>query len=153
MPDVELREIHPAGDEALARELLALQHAAYAVEAALIGDDRIPPLAEDLDGLRAAPLRWLGARSGGRLTGALAWSEDGGALDLERLVVDPGRARQGIGRALVTELLGRGGSRPVVVATGRDNTPARALYEGLGFAVTGEREVLTGLWVTSYRRG
>ncbi|WP_422734286.1 GNAT family N-acetyltransferase [Micromonospora sp. WMMD558] len=53
--------IRPDADEALARSVLAVQHAAYAVEAALIGDDRIPPLHETVTDLRAAPLRWLAA--------------------------------------------------------------------------------------------
>ena len=40
---MELRDVTPADDGELARTLLRVQHAAYAVEAALIGDDRIPP--------------------------------------------------------------------------------------------------------------
>jgi predicted GNAT family acetyltransferase len=51
----------------------------------------------------------------------------------------------------VRSVLGAAGARPTVVATGRDNTPARALYERLGFTPTGDREVLPGLWVTGYR--
>ena len=47
-------EVRPGADETLARSLLAVQHAAYAVEAALIGDDRIPPLHETLADLSAA---------------------------------------------------------------------------------------------------
>ncbi|WP_341716355.1 hypothetical protein QQG74_20350 [Micromonospora sp. FIMYZ51] len=58
---MKIREIEPGDDERLAQALLSIQHAAYAVEASIIGDDRIPPLHETLDGLRAAPLRWLGA--------------------------------------------------------------------------------------------
>ncbi|MGK5114253.1 MULTISPECIES: GNAT family N-acetyltransferase [unclassified Geodermatophilus] len=146
--------IDPAADDALARELLAVQAAAYAVEAALIGDDRIPPLREDLDGLRGAGLAWLGALGeDGRLAGALGWSDDGAVLDVERLVVAPTGLRRGTATALVRALLGRAGPRPAVVATGRDNVPARALYERLGFVRTGDREVLPGLWVTAYRHG
>ncbi|WP_199506095.1 GNAT family N-acetyltransferase [Geodermatophilus sp. TF02-6] len=131
-----------------------MQSAAYAVEARLLGDDRIPALHEDLDGLRGAGLAWLGAVDGdGRLAGALAWSEDGGVLDVERLVVAPALARRGVGTALVRALLDRAGERPAVVATGRDNAPARALYERLGFVRTGDREVAPGLWVTTYRHG
>ena len=43
---VALGPLDPAGDAALAGDLLRLQHEAYAGEAALIGDDRIPPLRE-----------------------------------------------------------------------------------------------------------
>ena len=128
-----------------------MQREAYAVEAALIGDDRIPPLHEDLAALRAAPLRWTGVVRDGELAGALAWTDEGDVLDVHRLVVAPSSARRGIGSALVRSVLAAAGPRPTVVATGRDNAPARALYERLGFERTGDREVLPGLWVTGYR--
>ncbi|MFI7575247.1 GNAT family N-acetyltransferase [Micromonospora sp. NPDC049497] len=144
--------VRPDTDEALARSLLAVQHAAYAVEAALIGDDRIPPLHETLADLSAAPLRWLGARVDGRLLGAIAWTEDAAVVDIDRLVVDPAAHRRGVGRALVTAVLDRAGSRRVLVATGRANRPARRLYETLGFAAATEEEVVPGLWITRYAR-
>lgn len=143
--------LDPRSDAVLAAELLALQHEAYAVEAGLLGDDRIPPLHEDVAGLRAAPLRWAGVRAGGRLAGALAWTDEGDLVDVHRLVVASAAARRGIGSGLVRWLLGEAGGRPTVVATGRDNAPARALYERLGFVATGDREVVPGLWVTGYR--
>jgi ribosomal protein S18 acetylase RimI-like enzyme len=37
-----------------------------------------------------------------------------------------------------------------VVSTGRDNVPARALYEGLGFTPQGEAEPVPGLWIVHY---
>ena len=52
--DVYKRQVPARADK-----LLALQHAAYAIEAELIGDDRIPPLHEDEAGLIAAGLSWL----------------------------------------------------------------------------------------------
>ncbi|WP_158244843.1 GNAT family N-acetyltransferase [Verrucosispora sp. ts21] len=147
---MEIREIAPGGDESLARALLTVQHAAYAVEAAIIGDDRIPPLHETLDEVRAAPLRWLGAFQEHRLIAAIGWSQDDSVVDIERLVVDPAVHRRGAGRALVGAVLASAGHRRAVVATGRDNRPARRLYEGLGFVRTGEVEVIPGLWITQY---
>ena len=38
----------------------------------------------------------------------------------------------------------------VQVATGRDNAPARRLYESFGFVHTEDQEVLTGLWLARY---
>ncbi|WP_170223684.1 GNAT family N-acetyltransferase [Nonomuraea turkmeniaca] len=138
-------------DESLGAELLALQKAAYAVEAAIIKDDRIPPLHESLAGLRAQPLRWLGAvDEDGRLAGAVAWEETDDEVDVNRLIVHPSALRRGIGRALVKEVLVRAGTRRVVVSTGRDNAPARRLYEGLGFVPAGETEVIPGLWIADY---
>jgi ribosomal protein S18 acetylase RimI-like enzyme len=73
-----------------------------------------------------------------------------GVLDLHRLVVDPSCAQRGLGRALVQHLLDAHPDRPAVVSTGRDNAPARRLYEGLGFAEVGTVEVLPGLQVVRY---
>jgi ribosomal protein S18 acetylase RimI-like enzyme len=147
---VLLAEISPA-DEPLGGELLALQKAAYAVEAAIIKDDRIPPLHESLADLRAQPLQWLGAvDEDGRLAGAVAWEETDDEMDINRLIVHPSALRHGIGRALVKEVLARAGARRVVVSTGRDNAPARRLYEGLGFGPAGEVEVIPGLWIANY---
>jgi ribosomal protein S18 acetylase RimI-like enzyme len=142
---VERRD--PAGDPGLAARLLEIQHAAYAIEARLIGDDRIPPLSEDVDALVGAGLDWLVATGEGGVLGALALTEDGGGIGIDRLVVDPAVARRGVGRALVAAVLADADGRPVTVSTGRGNTPARRLYARAGFRESGEREVLPGLWV------
>ncbi|MGH2351429.1 MAG: GNAT family N-acetyltransferase [Chloroflexota bacterium] len=145
-----IREVVPAADTELARALLRVQRAAYAVEAALIQDDRIPPLQEDLDELRQAPLRWLVAVIDDQLSGAVAWAEEVDELDTDRLIVAPSAHRRGIGLALVGEVLRRAGTRRTTVSTARGNSPARALYERLGFSQVNDREVIAGLWVTHY---
>lgn len=145
-----IRDLAPTADNDLARDLLELQRAAYAREAALIGDDRIPPLHEALEDLVRAPLGWIGAFAGDQLVGALAYQDEADHLDVDRLVVDTRVHRRGVGSALVSEALRRAGPRSAVVSTGRDNHPARALYERLGFFKTGEEEALPGLWVVRY---
>ncbi len=140
----------PAGDIELAGALLRIQHAAYAVEARLIGDDRIPPLHETLDDLRAAPLTWLAASVDGTVVGAVAWTEEPDTLDIDRLLVSPSAHRQGVGSALVRAVLSRATGRRTLVSTGRDNRPARALYERLGFTHTHDDEVIPRLWIAHY---
>jgi len=185
---VALEPLHPAGDLDLARRLVALQRRSYAIEAELIGDDRIPLLGETVDQLQRAGLRWLGAvvapdSPGGRCTpgaddaaargvpaagglradgsaavgervlaGAIAYTDEAGATDIHRLVVDPVWLRRGIGRTLVTAVLAGAAGRAATVSTGRDNPPARALYERLGFGWVADAEVLPGLWVAHYLR-
>ncbi|MGY1699002.1 GNAT family N-acetyltransferase [Geodermatophilus sp. SYSU D00766] len=143
----------PARDPVLAARLLEVQHAAYAVEARLIGDDRIPALHEDLAGLTAAGLCWLVARDGATVLGALGRRCTDHGVDVDRLVVDPAVARRGTGRALVAAALADAAGRRVTVSTGRDNVPARRLYAQAGFRETGEREVLPGLWVVDAVHG
>ncbi|WP_326825954.1 GNAT family N-acetyltransferase [Streptosporangium sp. NBC_01756] len=146
---MRIADMTPDGG-ALGQDLLAIQHAAYAVEAKLIEDDRIPPLHETLEELRAERLTWLGAFDGDRLVGAVAWSETARMVDIDRLVVDPGMHRRGVGGALVREVMTRAGDRRVVVATGRANVPARTLYVRLGFGEVEDVEVIPGLWITRY---
>lgn len=139
--------VEPSGDRELAERLLAIQHAAYRVEASVIGDDRIPALHEDLAALRAAPLGWLGAYDRDRLIGAVAWTEEADAVDIDRLIVDPTMHRRGAGRLLVQAVLARAGRRRTTVSTGRANLPARTLYRQLGFQRLDDAEPVPGLWV------
>lgn len=133
---------------ARAEELVRLQKLAYAVEARLIGDDRIPQLYEQPDELVAEELTWLIATTDGEIVGALAFSVDDGLIDIERLVVSPDHHRRGIGKRLVCSVPpGR-----AVVSTGRDNAPARGLYGGLGFIHVHDDEVLPGLWISGFER-
>lgn len=138
----------PDLEDTVAAELVRLQRAAYAVEAALVGDDRIPPLHEGPADLRAARLRWFVVREAAGLVAAVGFTEHDGEVDIDRLVVHPSQHRRGLGRRLVERLL-RDAER-AVVATGRDNAPARGLYAALGFDHRGDREVLDGLWVSEY---
>lgn len=138
-------------DHDVAARLLAMQHAAYAHEAELIGFAGIPPLHETLAELVARPLTWLGAYDGERLAGAVAWSFAGdGALDIDRLFVDPALGRRGHGAALIDAVLGLG--RRTIVSTGTRNRPARMLYESRGFTGAGTRGISPGVTVTQYER-
>lgn len=140
-------------DPAVALGVLELQRASYAIEAALIGDDRIPMLTETLEELRAAGLAWLGVTDAEGLAGALSWRilEDG-TVDIHRLVVAPRALRRGLASALLDALDADYPGRPVLVSTGSANEPALALYRARGFHPTTEREVIPGLWITELER-
>lgn len=144
-------ERFPREDLQLAHALLGVQQAAYAVEAALIGDDRIPSLHESVEELQAAKLLWLVVSLDGDIVGAVAWSESDDEIDIDRLIVAPPAHRRGIGSTLVSEVMHRAGTRRIMVSTGRENAPARALYERLGFEKVEDEEVLPGLTVTRYQ--
>ncbi|RZT07858.1 acetyltransferase (GNAT) family protein [Kribbella sp. VKM Ac-2569] len=140
-------------DRALAERLLTIQHAAYAVEAELIGFDGIPPLQEDLDGLMSSTELWLGRYDGTHLVGAVAYElPDARTVEISRLIVDPAHARRGHGRALLDHL-DRIEPRPVsLVSTGSANLPAVNLYKSRGYATVGEVEVAPGIYITQFRR-
>jgi ribosomal protein S18 acetylase RimI-like enzyme len=140
-------------DRALAERLLTIQHAAYAVEAELIGFDGIPPLQEDLDGLMSSTELWLGRYDGTLLVGAVAYElPDEDTVEISRLIVDPAHARRGHGRALLDHL-DRFEPRPVsLVSTGSANLPAVNLYKSRGYTTAGEVEVAPGIYITQFRR-
>lgn len=143
-----IRSFAPTEPAAAAR-VVEIQRAAYRLEAELMGFDAIPTLHETAQDVRGSALQWLGSFTGGRLVGVIAWQVEGTTLVIDRLAVDPSFARQGRGRALVNALPQ---ADRIAVSTGTANAPARSLYESLGFATCGEREVAPGITVTTYER-
>jgi ribosomal protein S18 acetylase RimI-like enzyme len=142
-----------AVDDGLAREVLALQREAYAVEAALIGSDGIPALTETLEHLRDAGETWLGVFDAAGLCGAVAWQRlDDDTIDICRLIVAPRAFRGGVATALLDELDRRHPANPMIVSTGSGNEPALALYRRRGFHPVRQREAVPGLLVTELAR-
>jgi len=79
------------------------------------------------------------------------------AFELWGVYVDPLMKRTGVGRALAafceTEARARGKSEITLLVL-RDNAPARAFYEALGFAPDGKEQFLDALGAveTRYRK-
>ena len=142
----------PASDPYFAVTLLHLQKSSYALEAELLGDDRIAPLQEDEIGLTAWRGRWLTAWEGVELVGAVAWWEADDRVEIEKIMVSPTVMRRGIASALLGRVLDRASGRDVLASTGRSNTPAVSLYAKHGFGIEAEEEVPPGIWVTRLRR-
>lgn len=137
-------------DPAVASRVVEIQRAAYAVEAALIGYDDIPPLRESAaDVAIRTDLEWVGSHEGERLVGIVGWSLSDGTVHIDRMAVHPDCARLGHGSALLTAIPA---SHDAIVSTGADNSPARAFYERHGFSWTGDREVVPGLVISNYER-
>lgn len=133
-----------------ATRLLQLQHDAYASEAALIEDDRIPPLHESERDLVSAQLLWIATFNAELVVGAVGYTISNDVVHIDRLMIDPKYHRQGLGRALVTTIVAR--ADQAVVSTGTKNTPARKLYESLDFKHDTDFEPVPGLWVSQYSR-
>jgi GNAT superfamily N-acetyltransferase len=149
MPHQDVESLDLA-DPTTAAAVLMLQHSAYRVEADLIEFDGIPPLHESLEDLVAAPLHWIGVRTGvGELVGALAYTIDDESLDIDRLVISPDRFRNGYGSALVRAL---DPGLTITVSTGSANAPAHRFYATHGFVTTFEEEVVPGLMATHFER-
>jgi ribosomal protein S18 acetylase RimI-like enzyme len=113
--------------------VLAVQRAAYAIEAELIGYPDLPPLHETLAALQATEEElWL-CEEGDALVGVVGLEHDEDEMVIARLFVAPAFFRRGIGSALVAQALTQAGGRRVRVGTGARNAPALALYARFGF--------------------
>lgn len=141
----------PALDDAFAAALLTLQRAAYALEAELVGDDRLPPLHEDGPGLAAWRGRWCTAWDGVDLVGAIAWDHHDGHVDIAKVMVRPDALRRGIATALLDHVRREAGARDIFVTTGRDNHPAVSLWARHGFRAEQDDQVPPGIWTTRFR--
>lgn len=140
-------------DRAVADRVLAIQRAAYRVEADLVGYDTIPPLTESLAELRARPLIFLGARCDEVLAGVLGYARGGDTVDIDRLAVDPAFFRRGLAGRLLRELFVRErDAGRFLVSTGLGNDPAVRLYERFGFEVVGADEPVPGARVVRLER-
>jgi ribosomal protein S18 acetylase RimI-like enzyme len=142
---------HRAPD--VAAELMAVQRAAYRVEADLIGYQGLPGLAEGPAEIAGLDLTVLAVRDdGGELLGLLGYGRDDGVVDIDRLAVAPAAFRRGVGRALVGAVHDReADARRFKVSTGSDNTPAVALYTSMGYLPVGSK-VIEGCPVTRFAR-
>jgi len=122
-------------DPDVAARIHAVQMAAYAQEAGVLGVTDFPPLSRTIDDLRDGPERFLVAMAGGEIIGAIGLEpgEEAGTLHIGSLVVAPSRQREGVGRALVGAAIAEARGIAVTVSTGARNGPAIALYRGFGF--------------------
>lgn len=136
-------------DGVVAAQVLGVQRAAYQVEADLVGSTDIPPLQESLTELMAAPVCWRGIRVDDEVVAAIAFTQEGNTIDIDRLIVAPGRMRSGYGSALVSSL---DVGAAIVVSTGSENRPACDFYLRHGFVEAGQSEPVPGLSVTHFQR-
>jgi GNAT superfamily N-acetyltransferase len=136
-------------DPEIAAQVLAVQQAAYRVEADLIGSSDIPQLHETLDQLIAAPVQWHGISDDGHVVAAIAFTIAGDEIDIDRLVVVPDALRRGFGSALVAAL---DAAATITVSTGTLNHPARAFYLSHGFVECGRTRPVPSIEVTHFIR-
>jgi GNAT superfamily N-acetyltransferase len=125
--------------------VLAVQHAAYAVEAEVIGYPELPPAHETLASLQACGEElWL-CEEDGELLGGVGLEGGEEELLIARLFVAPSAFRGGVGAALVHKALAEAAGRRVRVGTAAANAPALALYERLGFSRDREYDAAPGV--------
>jgi ribosomal protein S18 acetylase RimI-like enzyme len=152
-------------DAAIAARIHAVQMAAYAQEAALLGVTDFPPLRRTVADIQADTASFTGAFVDGVLAGVISIEAEPAdtsrpstvpeitVAQITALVVDPPYQRRGVARRLLRHVLDAHAGRAMTVSTGADNGPARALYAAHGFVETARRTVTpAGLVVVTLRR-
>jgi GNAT superfamily N-acetyltransferase len=122
-------------ERAVAEGIHAVQMAAYAQEARLLGAKHFPPLERTVEDIQASDEAFFGVLEEGRIIGALSvWpDEEPGAMNISSLVVAPHRQHQGIGRLLLAAALEQWRHVVLTVSTVAKNAPALSLYAKFGF--------------------
>jgi GNAT superfamily N-acetyltransferase len=130
IPRLSLPRRIPASGEGTLAEIAAVDDEAFGASWCL-------DPAAIVDACRATPRsRVRGVRREGRLVAFAVSGRAGRDGYLQRLAVDPGHQRRGLGRMLVVDALRwctRQGARRMLVNTHVDNGAALALYQHLGF--------------------
>jgi len=139
-------------DKQVAETVLRVQRLGYRIEADLIGFEDIPPLHETMEDILKSEEIFIGYFVDDILAGLLSYIVEDAILDIGRLVVHPDYFRRGIGKELVQYLANSEGLEKIIVSTGALNSPARQLYERLGFKLVEEILLPEGVQIASYEK-
>jgi ribosomal protein S18 acetylase RimI-like enzyme len=141
-------------DEVTTERILAIQQAAYRIEAELIGFYEIPPLFDTKELLLKSGETFYGAIIDGVIAGIIACELKPQTLDICRLGVYPDYFRRGVASALLhyIEATAYPDQTHFSVSTGAKNLPARRLYENHGFVLLQEYPVEPGLLMAFYEK-
>ncbi len=135
----------------IAKEILAVQTAAYKVESKIIDYENIPPLKEDYLHIQSSEETFLGIYSTNRLAAVISYLKTADSIEICRLVVHPSLFGQGLATKLLLHLFLKNANY-ITVCTAAKNTPALRLYNKLGFTIKQSFEVDKGLQLVKLER-
>ena len=116
-----------------AQNIRRVFQASYRVEAQLLGAINFPPLSRMLDEFYNCSNDFVGYYASHKLVAVIEMKNELSNMHIQSLVVDPDYFRKGIARKLIAFVLDHYDTNQFTVETGRDNIPARKLYEGFEF--------------------
>ena len=123
--------LHTQKDQAEA--IRAVFQISYKVEAELLGAASFPPLYRPLEEFYNCPNDFIGYHVDEKLVAVVEIKNEENSMHIQSLVVDPEFFRRGIARKLIEFVLQHYAVKQFTVETGKDNGPARKLYESFGF--------------------
>ena len=99
------------------------------------GGPNFPPLSRPIEDFYNCPNDFVGYYEDHKLVAVVEMKNEASSMHIQSLVVDPAYFRRGIARKLIEFVLEHYAITQFTVETGRDNGPARKLYEGFGFVL------------------
>ncbi|MBW4507575.1 MAG: GNAT family N-acetyltransferase [Scytonematopsis contorta HA4267-MV1] len=119
----------------VAESIHAIQMAAYAQEAKLLGAKLFPPLQRTIKDVQKSTENFFVAIDEDAIVGAISTQpdEEPNALKIASLVVSPSYQRWGIGKQLLAVVVASYSNKLIAVTTGVKNAPALALYAQFDF--------------------
>lgn len=127
-----------------AAEILDLQKVAYQSEAAIYGDDAVPPLMQTLEEMQGdlQEKTVLKAVIDGQIVGSVRAYPEGGTCHIGRLIVAPEYQNRGIGTRLMNEIEGLfGQAQRFELFTGHRSERNLYLYQKLGYRICRQQEL------------
>ena len=135
-----------------AQNIRRLFQCSYKVEALLLGAINFPPLSRPLEEFYNCPNDFVGYYEDHKLVAAVEMKNEVSSMHIQSLVVDPNYFRKGIARKLIAFVLDHYDAHEFTVETGRDNAPARKLYEGFDFILEKSYTATEKIIKVRYRR-
>lgn len=123
----------PHKEEKHASFIKSVFQVSYKVEAQMLKATNFPPLSRKLDSFMSSVNDFFGYYEEDTLVAVIEIKDELTHKHIQSLVVDPNHFRKGIGRKLVEYILTKHNTNLFTVETGKENKPARSLYESFGF--------------------
>ena len=118
-----------------AQDIRRIFQISYIVEAKLLGATYFPPLHRPLEQFINCTNDFFGYYEKNTLVAVIEMKHEKDHMHIQSLVVDPAYFRRGIASTLIKYVLAHYDKNIFTVETGRDNPPARRLYESFGFVL------------------
>lgn len=153
-PDVRRLPVVEATPDDL-EGVLKLQYLCYQVEGERYDDYTIPPLTQDLAGVRADHEAgvMLVVRLEGEVIGSVRARRHGGAFHIGRLVVHPRFQRRGLGTRLLAAVEDRAGdAERLELFTGERSTEFLAMYAAAGYRAYHTEQIAPHLRMVHLRK-
>ena len=115
------------------QEIRRVFQISYKIEAELLGAKKFPPLQRPIAQFKESLNDFFGYYIEDNLLAVIEMKKEETSMHIQSLVVDPDYFRKGIANGLIEFVFNYYNINRFTVETGKDNAPARQLYENFGF--------------------